>query len=49
MGTDISKTPLLKLNAFPLWAVSIHVKFLGASIFILVEEKNNTSIYLNFP
>lgn len=27
------------LNAFPLWAVSLLVKFLYASIFILVEKK----------
>lgn len=48
MGTDISKTPLLKLNAFPLWAVSIHVKFPGASIFILVEKKKNHFNLLKF-
>lgn len=37
---DISEISLLMLNAFPLWAVSLLVKFLYASIFILVEKKN---------
>lgn len=32
------------LNAFPLWAVSLLVKFLYASIFILVEKKKKISL-----
>lgn len=44
---DISEISLLMLNAFPLWAVSLLVKFLYASIFILVEKKKISLLKLS--
>lgn len=48
---DISKISLLMFNAFPLPAVSLHVKFPSVPIFMPVEEKkkfNLLKLPLNF-